>query len=74
MTKFIKFNPSPKSKDVVKEDAIELIQSIHKLAKHNIAKPHHVEFAKRVETYIRQHNAVSVSELIGLRRVVLSFG
>lgn len=63
----------PKFKDTTKEDALELISSINKLAKHNIAKPQDVAFAKRVETYIRQHNAVAVSELIGLRRVVLRF-
>jgi hypothetical protein len=75
MTKHIKFVASadPKFKDTVKEDALELISSIHKLAKHNIAKPQDVAFAKRVQDYIKAHNAVGGSELLGLRRVVLRY-
>ena len=76
MVKYIKFtqSPDPKFKDTVKEDALEIISSLNKLAKANIVKPHDLSFAKRVETYIRQHNAVAGSELVGLRRVLLCYG
>jgi hypothetical protein len=75
MEKYIKFAnySNPKSKDTIKEDALEIISSINKLAKAGLVKANDLAFAKRVEDYIRKHNAVATSELVGLRRVLLRY-